>query len=40
MDMNRKISPLKQTEDATLIDTSNLSIDEIVEQITEKIKRS
>ena len=40
MDMNRKISPLKQTEDATLIDTSNLSIDEIVEQIAEKIKRS
>ena len=38
MDMNRAISPLKQTEDATLIDTSNLSIDEIVEQIAGKIK--
>lgn len=32
-DMNRKISPLKPAEDATLIDTSNLSIDEVFEQV-------
>lgn len=32
-DMNREISPLKQAEDAVLVDTSNMSIDEVVEKI-------
>lgn len=32
-DMNREISPLKQAEDAILLDSSALSIDEVVEQI-------
>ena len=29
-DMNRKISPLKKADDAIVLDTSNLSIDEVV----------
>ena len=32
-DMNRKTSPLRQAEDAILLDTSNLTIDEVVEAI-------
>lgn len=32
-DMNREISPLKQAEDAVLVDTSDMSIDEVVERI-------
>lgn len=32
-DMNRPISPLKQAEDAVLVDTSDLTIDEVVERI-------
>ena len=32
-DMNRAISPLKQAEDAVLLDSSNLSIDEVVQTI-------
>ena len=32
-DMNREISPLRRAEDATLIDSSNLSISEVVEKI-------
>lgn len=34
-DMNRKISPLVQAEDAVLVDTSSLSIDEVVDKIIE-----
>lgn len=33
-DMNRAIAPLKQAEDAVLIDTTGLSIDEVVAKIT------
>lgn len=40
MDMTRAISPLKQTKDAILIDTSDLSINDIVSNIASKIKRS
>lgn len=38
-DMNRETSPLKQAEDAILVDTSNLSIDQVVHTIL-KIKES
>ncbi|MCR5733165.1 MAG: (d)CMP kinase [Lachnospiraceae bacterium] len=33
-DTNRAISPLKQAEDAILVDTSDLSIEEVTEKIT------
>ena len=32
-DMNRPISPLKQAEDAVLVDTSDMTIDQVVEKI-------
>ena len=32
-DMTREISPLKQADDATLIDSSNMTIDEVVDAI-------
>ena len=32
-DMNREIAPLRQAEDAVLIDSSNLSIEEVVKEI-------
>jgi cytidylate kinase len=32
-DMNRKIAPLRQAEDAVLVDTSFLTIDEVVEKV-------
>ncbi len=32
-DMNRKIAPLKQAADATLIDSSHMTIDQVVEEI-------
>ena len=32
-DMNRAVSPLTQAEDAILVDTSSLSIDEVVDTI-------
>ncbi len=34
-DMNREIAPLKQAEDAILIDSSDLSIEEVVNRIME-----
>lgn len=37
-DSNRVASPLRQAEDAILLDTSNLSIDESVERILEIVK--
>jgi len=37
MDINRKIAPLKQADDAILIDTSDMSIEEIVKFITNQI---
>lgn len=37
-DMNRDISPLKQAEDAVLIDSSEMTIEEVVEQILELVK--
>jgi cytidylate kinase len=32
-DMNRAVAPLRQAEDAVLIDTTGLSIEEVVEKI-------
>ena len=34
-DMNRDIAPLRQAEDAVLVDTSDMTIDEVVARITE-----
>ena len=34
-DMNRELSPLKQAEDAVLIDSSDMSIEEVVDKIVE-----
>lgn len=34
-DMNRDISPLKQAEDAVLVDSSHMGIDEVVKTITD-----
>jgi len=31
--MNREIAPLKQAEDAVLVDSSNMTIDEVVQAI-------
>ena len=32
-DMTREISPLKQAEDAVLVDTSDMTIDQVVDRI-------
>lgn len=37
-DMNRKTSPLKRAEDAIVIDTTSLSIEEVVERIYDEVK--
>ncbi len=37
-DMNREIAPLKQAEDAIYLDTSDMTIDEVVEFISSKAK--
>lgn len=34
-DMNREVSPLKKADDAILIDSSNMSIDEVADKIIE-----
>lgn len=36
-DKNRAVAPLKQAADAIVIDTSNMSIDEVVDEIIKKI---
>ncbi|MDF2590515.1 MAG: cmk [Anaerocolumna sp.] len=38
-DMNREISPLKQADDAILLDSSNMSIDEVIDKIIELFKQ-
>lgn len=38
LDSSRKVSPLKRTRDAIMIDTSNLTIDEQVDRIIKLIK--
>lgn len=37
-DMNREIAPLKQADDAIYLDTSDMTIDEVVEFISNKAK--
>lgn len=39
IDSHREISPLKQAEDAIYIDSTNMSIDEVVEEIVNIIKK-
>ena len=34
-DMNREISPLRQAEDAVLVDSSDLTIEQVVDRILE-----
>lgn len=38
-DMNREISPLKKVDDAIFIDTSNMSLDEVVNKVIYIIKK-
>ena len=38
-DMNRKISPLKPAEDSLIVDTSDLSIEEVEEKVMENFKK-
>lgn len=37
-DINREVAPLKQAEDAYFLDTSNLTMDEILTQLKELVK--
>ncbi|MGN0407579.1 MAG: (d)CMP kinase [Bacteroides sp.] len=37
-DMNREISPLKQADDAALLDTSEMNIDEVVEAVKKLVR--
>ncbi len=39
-DMHREVSPLKRAEDAVLVDTSDMSIDEVIAVISEMCRRS
>lgn len=39
-DMNREIAPLRQAEDATLIDSSDMSIDEVVAAIIDCYRKN
>ena len=39
-DMNREISPLKQAEDAVLVDSSNMGIDEVVNELVRIIEEA
>ena len=38
-DMNRKVSPLKQADDAVLVDTSDMTFEEVVECIKNMIRK-
>ena len=38
-DMNRELSPLKQAEDAVLLDSSQMTIEEVVKQIISMVKK-
>ncbi len=37
-DMNREISPLRQAENSVLVDSSNMTIDEVIDKIIELFK--
>ena len=38
-DMHREVSPLKQAEDAILVDTSDMTVDEVIEKIISLCKK-
>ena len=38
-DMHREISPLKQAEDAILVDTSDLTLEESIDKVADLIRR-
>ena len=38
-DMNREIAPLKQAEDAVLVDSSYMTIEEVVDKIIEIVEK-
>ena len=38
-DMNRKISPLKKADDAIVLDTSDLRIEEVVDEVLKLVKQ-
>jgi cytidylate kinase len=40
MDSHRAAAPLKQAEDAVLLDTSHMTIDEVVEKVLELVRRA
>lgn len=39
-DMHREVSPLKQAEDAVLVDTSDMTVEEVISVISEMCRRS
>lgn len=39
-DMHREISPLRQAEDAVLVDTSEMSVEEVTERLTKLCQKS
>ena len=39
-DMHREVSPLKQAEDAVLVDTSDMTVEEVISVISEMCQRS
>ena len=39
-DMNREIAPLKQAEDAVLIDSSDMSIEQVVDAIIDVFEKT
>ena len=36
--MNRKTAPLKQAEDAVLLDTTEMTMEQVIEKLTSMIK--
>ena len=40
IDSNRKVSPLKQAEDAIVVDTSHVKIEDQVNMILEEVKKA
>ncbi len=39
-DMTRETSPLKQADDAVLVDSSDMTIDEVVDRIKQIVKEA
>jgi len=39
-DMHREVSPLRQAEDAVLVDTSEMSVEEVIDRILELCRKS